>query len=102
MLKDGHLYGICGQGELRCQKADTGEQVWESDEVWGDKSYVFAVTVTLHGGQYIEVVDHVQHDDDLHVKRVTTYARPLASLQVLAERLADTHAQLTDGAASND
>jgi outer membrane protein assembly factor BamB len=30
LLKDGHLYGICAHGELRCLKADTGKQVWET------------------------------------------------------------------------
>jgi hypothetical protein len=27
-LIDGHIYGICSYGELRCLKADTGERVW--------------------------------------------------------------------------
>ena len=27
---DGHLYGVCSYGQLRCLKADTGERVWES------------------------------------------------------------------------
>lgn len=26
--KDGHIYGVCSYGELRCIKADTGERVW--------------------------------------------------------------------------
>jgi outer membrane protein assembly factor BamB len=26
--KDGHIYGICSYGELRCLKADTGERLW--------------------------------------------------------------------------
>jgi hypothetical protein len=30
LLKDGYLYGICAHGELRCLKADTGKQVWET------------------------------------------------------------------------
>lgn len=29
-LKDGHLYGVCSYGELRCIKADTGERLWET------------------------------------------------------------------------
>jgi outer membrane protein assembly factor BamB len=28
--KDGYIYGICALGELRCLKADTGEQVWQT------------------------------------------------------------------------
>jgi len=27
---DGHIYGICSYGELRCLKADTGKRVWET------------------------------------------------------------------------
>jgi len=27
-IVDGHIYGICSYGELRCLKADTGERVW--------------------------------------------------------------------------
>jgi outer membrane protein assembly factor BamB len=29
-LKDGHFYGVCSYGELRCIKADTGERLWET------------------------------------------------------------------------
>jgi outer membrane protein assembly factor BamB len=29
-LKDGHVYGVCSYGQLRCLKADTGERVWET------------------------------------------------------------------------
>src|SRR5262249_12553355 len=30
VLKDGHIYGVCANGELRCLPADTGKQVWET------------------------------------------------------------------------
>ncbi|MCX7668964.1 MAG: dehydrogenase, partial [Anaerolineae bacterium] len=29
MIHDGHIYGADGRGVLRCQRLDTGEQVWE-------------------------------------------------------------------------
>ncbi len=29
-IMDGHIYGICSHGQLRCLKAETGERVWES------------------------------------------------------------------------
>ncbi len=29
-IKDGHIYGVCSYGELRCLKADTGERVWST------------------------------------------------------------------------
>jgi outer membrane protein assembly factor BamB len=31
-LKDGHIYGICSFGQLRCLKLATGERLWESLE----------------------------------------------------------------------
>jgi outer membrane protein assembly factor BamB len=37
VLKDGHVYGVCAAGELRCLKADTGEQVWETLAATGGK-----------------------------------------------------------------
>jgi hypothetical protein len=30
VLKDGHIYGVCAFGELRCLKGDTGERLWET------------------------------------------------------------------------
>lgn len=29
-LADGHIYGVCSYGQLRCLKAETGERVWET------------------------------------------------------------------------
>jgi outer membrane protein assembly factor BamB len=37
ILKDGHIYGVCAAGQLRCLKADTGEQVWETFAATGGK-----------------------------------------------------------------
>lgn len=28
-IENGHVYGVCSYGELRCLKADTGERVWQ-------------------------------------------------------------------------
>lgn len=38
VLMDGYIYGICSYGELRCLKADTGERVWETQEVTREKA----------------------------------------------------------------
>ncbi len=38
MLKDGHLYGVCSQGEFRCVNAETGQRVWETLEVVREKT----------------------------------------------------------------
>ena len=29
-IEDGHIYGVCSYGQLRCLKAETGERVWET------------------------------------------------------------------------
>ncbi len=29
-LEDGHIYGVCSYGQLRCLNAETGERVWET------------------------------------------------------------------------
>jgi outer membrane protein assembly factor BamB len=41
VLKDGHVYGISGFGELRCLKADTGEKLWETLALFGGKKTFF-------------------------------------------------------------
>ena len=30
VIKDGHIYGVCSYGELRCLKLDTGERIWDT------------------------------------------------------------------------
>lgn len=30
VFEDGHIYGVCSYGQLRCLKADTGERLWET------------------------------------------------------------------------
>jgi outer membrane protein assembly factor BamB len=37
VLKDGHIYGVCANGELRCINAETGKQVWETYAATGGK-----------------------------------------------------------------
>jgi outer membrane protein assembly factor BamB len=39
--KDGKIYGVCGNGELRCLDAATGDRVWESDGAMGGKQGLF-------------------------------------------------------------
>lgn len=29
-IEDGHIYGVCSYGQLRCLKLETGERVWET------------------------------------------------------------------------
>jgi outer membrane protein assembly factor BamB len=37
----GHIYGLCGYGELRCLDAKTGDRVWKSDGAVGGKIGLF-------------------------------------------------------------
>lgn len=34
-FEDGHIYGVCSYGQLRCLKADTGERLWETFKATG-------------------------------------------------------------------
>jgi outer membrane protein assembly factor BamB len=36
-LKDGFIYGMCGQGELRCLDVATGDRKWETFDLFGGK-----------------------------------------------------------------
>jgi outer membrane protein assembly factor BamB len=38
VIKDGHIYGVCSYGELRCLKLDTGERVWATHQPVAGKS----------------------------------------------------------------
>jgi len=42
VIRDGHIYGICGAGELRCLDLGTGDREWESFAVTGGKGGLFA------------------------------------------------------------
>lgn len=37
VFKDGYLYGVCANGELRCLDAKTGKQLWETYAATGGK-----------------------------------------------------------------
>ncbi len=34
-LEDGHIYGVCSYGQLRCLKAGTGDRLWETLQATG-------------------------------------------------------------------
>jgi outer membrane protein assembly factor BamB len=36
VIREGHIYGICSYGELRCLKEDTGERVWMTLKATGN------------------------------------------------------------------
>ena len=65
-----------------------------TDELSGDGSH--AVTFRLSvDGHPIQGVDYLQLDEAGLVRRITVSMRPLASLQAVADRMADTVANLT-------
>jgi outer membrane protein assembly factor BamB len=37
-IKNGHVYGVCSYGQLRCLKADSGERVWETLRATGSET----------------------------------------------------------------
>jgi hypothetical protein len=64
-----------------------------TDELSGNGSH--AITFRLGvDGLPIQGVDYLQLDDEGLVRRITVTMRPLASLQALAERMAETVANL--------
>jgi ketosteroid isomerase-like protein len=64
-----------------------------TDELAGEGTHAIAFRLHVEGHP-IEGVDHLQLDEDGRVRSVTVSMRPLASLQVLAARMAETHAKL--------
>lgn len=65
-----------------------------TDELWGERTHAISFRLRVDGHP-IEGVDYLQLGEEDLVKRITVTARPLASVQVLAERMADTVAKLS-------
>jgi outer membrane protein assembly factor BamB len=54
VLKDGHIFGVCANGELRCLNAQTGQQLWETYEaVGGEKTDCGTVFLVPQGDRFI-------------------------------------------------
>jgi outer membrane protein assembly factor BamB len=49
-LEDGYIYGVCAYGQLRCLKADTGEQLWETLDATGGKADRWANAFIIKNG----------------------------------------------------
>jgi outer membrane protein assembly factor BamB len=53
VIRDGHIYGVCGFGELRCLDLATGDRKWESFAPTEGKKSLFAqVFMIEQGGRY--------------------------------------------------
>jgi outer membrane protein assembly factor BamB len=51
VIKDGHVYGVCGFGQLRCLRADSGAQVWERQDVFQGKKELFGTAFLVASGE---------------------------------------------------
>lgn len=53
IVKDGHVYGIAGMGEVVCQKLDTGEVVRTGQEIFGEKAAFCAAVFWVEAGDLV-------------------------------------------------
>ena len=67
VFKDGYLYGVCGQGELRCLSAANGDRVWETTAATGGKSEASHAFLVAHEDRYFLFNDQ----GDLIIARLT-------------------------------
>jgi outer membrane protein assembly factor BamB len=52
-LEDGHIYGVCTEGELRCVNMKTGERVWETYKaVTGEKTGSGTAHLVKHADRF--------------------------------------------------
>jgi len=57
-IKDGHIYGFCRSGEMRCCELQTGKELWESLAHQGDKKLQFGnVFITPHNDRFFLFTD---------------------------------------------
>ncbi|MBI4909324.1 MAG: PQQ-binding-like beta-propeller repeat protein [Acidobacteria bacterium] len=48
-----YIYGVCSYGQFRCLNANTGERVWETLEVTGEKARWSTAMITRHKDRYL-------------------------------------------------
>jgi outer membrane protein assembly factor BamB len=59
VLKGGHVYGVCANGELRCLNAETGKQVWQTyAATGGQKTYCGTAFLVPQGDRFVLFNDH--------------------------------------------
>ena len=47
-----YIYGVCSYGQFRCLRAKTGERVWETLDVTGEKARWAAAFIVRHGDRF--------------------------------------------------
>lgn len=72
-----------------------------TDELGGQGTHAITFRLSVDGHP-IEGVDHLQLDVDGRVRTITVSLRPLASMQVLAARVAEPYATLLAGQGPGD
>lgn len=50
LMREGHIFGVCGFGEFRCLEAKTGKQIWETFEPIGGKKTFLATAFIIPNG----------------------------------------------------
>ena len=53
-----YIYGVCSYGQFRCLRASTGERVWETLAVTGEKARWSTALIVRHGDRYFINNDH--------------------------------------------
>lgn len=57
-VEDGHIYGVCSDGELRCVRMKDGERVWETYEpVAGKKAGSATAHLVKHGDRFFLIAE---------------------------------------------
>lgn len=53
VIQDGHVYGVCSYGQLRCLQADTGKRLWETFKATGGEEVRWGnAFLTPHGDRF--------------------------------------------------
>ncbi len=50
VIKDGHIYGVCSYGELRCLDAKNGKRLWSTHQATGGESKRWANAFLIENG----------------------------------------------------
>ncbi len=61
VIRDGHIYGVCGMGELRCLDLETGDRRWASFDLFGGESeagFLAHAFIVAEGDRYWFWNDH--------------------------------------------
>ena len=49
LIQNGYIYGVCSYGQFRCVNANTGERVWETQEVLTERARLASAFIVRNG-----------------------------------------------------